>query len=155
MFATDPTCTLAFSGFASWRPPFRLSRLWPVIASAYGLQLGMCKIVLLCCSSGVLNVALFLALACVFVPQANEKWYDLGGAMGFLSTTLVSLYYPALKTRFHGNVSHVAFPKITDFAPRQLVGSILLSMWSIRLGTFLVNVRHTKSLNRTRLTREP
>ncbi|KAH9928668.1 uncharacterized protein B0H18DRAFT_1000059, partial [Fomitopsis serialis] len=37
------------------------------------------------------------ALAVIFVPQANEKFYDLGGALGFVTSTFTSLYYPSMK----------------------------------------------------------
>ncbi|CAK5268650.1 unnamed protein product [Mycena citricolor] len=91
-----------------------LSRLIPSATSAYLLQ---------------------AALALIFVPQQNEKYYDLGGAAGFLSTSLLSLYYPALKAKFnHG----VPLPPITSFAPRQLLVTAALGLWSARLGSFLV-----------------
>lgn len=52
------------------------SRVVPTITTAYAVQaLG----------------------ALIFVPQQQEKYYDLCGALGFLSSTFVSLYYPALK----------------------------------------------------------
>ncbi|KZT29793.1 DUF1295-domain-containing protein [Neolentinus lepideus HHB14362 ss-1] len=92
------------------------SRLLPSIVSAYALQ-------------GV--------LAAIFVPQANEKYYDLGGALGFLSTTLVSLYYPSLKAKLWDRLP-VPVPALTTFAPRQLLATACLGLWSARLGSFLV-----------------
>jgi hypothetical protein len=94
------------------------SRLVPVAASAFGLQ---------------------AALAAIFVPQANEKFYDLGGALGFMSTTFVSLYYPTLKAKFYEGRS-VAFPPLTTFASRQLLVTAFLGIWSARLGSFLFYV---------------
>ncbi|KAJ7352371.1 hypothetical protein DFH08DRAFT_858679 [Mycena albidolilacea] len=92
-----------------------LSRLIPVAASAYALQ---------------------TLLALIFVPQQNEKYYDLGGAAGFLSTTFVSLYYPALKSKFlDGRAGPL--PSVWSFAPRQLLLSVAIGIWSARLGTFL------------------
>ncbi|KAJ7671543.1 hypothetical protein DFH06DRAFT_1177886 [Mycena polygramma] len=91
------------------------SRLVPAATSAYALQ---------------------TLLALVFVPQQNEKYYDLGGACGFLSTTLVSLYYPALKSKFINGVPG-PLPSIMSFAPRQLLVSAALGIWSVRLGSFL------------------
>lgn len=79
------------------------------------------------------------ALAMVFVPQQNEKYYDLGGALGFLSATFVSLYYPALRAKYIDGVPG-ALPALSAFAPRQLVASAMLGIWSIRLGSFLVQV---------------
>jgi len=92
------------------------SRLLATVASAYGLQ------------------ALF---AGVFVPQANEKYYDLCGATGFLTTTFVSMYYPWLKERFW-DAKAVPFSPLSSFAPRQLLLNAALAVWSIRLGSFLV-----------------
>ncbi|KAK7032803.1 S5A-reductase domain-containing protein [Favolaschia claudopus] len=92
-----------------------LSRLIPVATSAYALQ---------------------ALLALIFVPQQNEKYYDLGGACGFLSTALVSLYYPALKRKFiDGHTGPL--PSLSSFAPRQLLVSAALGVWCLRLGTFL------------------
>ncbi|KAI0806317.1 hypothetical protein BC629DRAFT_1437762 [Irpex lacteus] len=96
--------------------PF-FSKLLPTLASAYGLQ---------------------TALAAIFVPQANELWYDLGGGLGFLSTTLLSLYYPSLKAKFWQHLPGAVLPNITDFAPRQILLTTLMTLWSGRLGYFLV-----------------
>jgi len=92
-----------------------LSRLVPVLTSAYALQ---------------------TLLALIFVPQQNEKYYDLGGAAGFLSTVFVSLYYPALKSKFFDGKAG-PLPSIMSFAPRQLLISAALGIWSVRLGSFL------------------
>ncbi|EKM57757.1 uncharacterized protein PHACADRAFT_251589 [Phanerochaete carnosa HHB-10118-sp] len=96
-------------------PPV-FSRLLPVLTSAYTLQ---------------------TAFALYFVPRANEKYYDLAGALGFLSTTFVSLYYPSLKTKFWDHMPDTILPALSTFAPRQLLATAALSMWCIRLGTFL------------------
>ncbi|TFY80660.1 hypothetical protein EWM64_g3355 [Hericium alpestre] len=78
------------------------------------------------------------ALAAVFVPAANEKFYDLGGALGFLSTTFVSLYYPTIKAKFWDGIGrNVQWPPLSSFAPRQLLLSAALGIWTIRLGSFL------------------
>jgi hypothetical protein len=81
-------------------------------------------------------------LAAIFVPQANEMWYDLGGSLGFLSTTLVSLYYPTLKARYWEG-ANVPFPPLSSFAPRQLLLTGALVIWTVRLGSFLVQVNTT------------
>jgi hypothetical protein len=78
-------------------------------------------------------------LAAIFVPQENEKWYDLGGSLGFLSTTFISLYYPTLKA-IYWEGSNVSFPPLSSFAPRQLLLTGALAVWTIRLGSFLVQV---------------
>jgi hypothetical protein len=79
-------------------------------------------------------------LATIFVPQANEMYFDLGGTLGFLSTTFVSLYYPSLIAKYWQG-ANILLPRLSDFAPRQLLLSAALSIWSIRLGSFLVTVR--------------
>ncbi|KAH9989020.1 DUF1295-domain-containing protein [Russula vinacea] len=92
------------------------SRLMPIAGSAFSLQ---------------------AVLAAIFVPQANEMWYDLGGSLGFLSTTFVSLYYPTLKARYWEG-ANVHFPPLSSFAPRQLLLTAALVVWTVRLGSFLV-----------------
>ena len=76
----------------------------------------------------------------MFVPQANEKFYDLGGSAGFISTTLVSLYYPHLKAKFWDRIPTATLPGIMHFAPRQILMNAAILAWSTRLGTFLFSV---------------
>lgn len=83
----------------------------------------------------------YLAFALYFVPRANEKYYDLAGALGFLSTAFVSLYYPSL-VKLWDKVPGATFPALDSFASRQLLATAVLSTWSVRLGTFLVMVSH-------------
>ena len=66
-------------------------------------------------------------------------WYDLGGTLGFLSTTFVSLYYPTLKARYWEGAND-PFPPLSSFAPRQLLLTTSLVLWTVRLGSFLVQV---------------
>ncbi|KZT07686.1 DUF1295-domain-containing protein [Laetiporus sulphureus 93-53] len=98
------------------------SSLIPSAVSAFGLQ---------------------TALAAVFVPQRNDKFYDLGGALGFLSTAFISLYYPYVKANYLNGRKLSAVPSIISFAPRQLLLTAALAAWSTRLGSFLV----TRALN--------
>jgi len=95
--------------------PGVLSKLVPSVVSAYGLQ---------------------ALLALIFVPQQNEKFYDLGGACGWLLTTFLSLYYPALKARFWGGAT-TTLPSLLSFSPRQVLLSAAVGVWSVRLGSFL------------------
>ena len=83
-----------------------------------------------------------LVLAAIFVPQANEKWYDLGGSLGFLSTTFISLYYPTLKAKYWEG-ANVSFPPLSSFAPRQQLLTAILVIWTARLGSFLVQASVT------------
>lgn len=81
----------------------------------------------------------YAVCALLFVPQASEKYYDLCGALGFISTTYVSLYYPALKDKYYlGKPGPL--PRIGSFAPRQLLISGCIALWSTRLGYFLASV---------------
>lgn len=92
-----------------------MSRLVPALISAVGFQ-SLC--------------------AAIFVPRQEDRFYDLAGALGFLSTSYLSLYYPALKVKYlHGT----PLPPLSSFAPRQLLLSAALGIWSIRLGTYLAN----------------
>lgn len=116
------------------------SRLLPSVLSAYGLQTGSHAPPPLPRTAAEDSTSFLIALALIFVPQANEKYYDLGGALGFLSTTFVSLYYPAMKDKFYlGKPGPL--PALSSFAPRQLLLSACLGVWSIRLGSYLLQVR--------------
>jgi hypothetical protein len=112
------------------------SRLLPVVTSAYALQAGK-----QCATHMPIEISQTCpACALYFVPKANEKYYDLAGALGFVSTTFISLYYPALRAKFWDKIPGAALPRLDSFAPRQLLATAALSMWTIRLGSFLVTV---------------
>ncbi|KAL1758336.1 hypothetical protein FB107DRAFT_288645 [Schizophyllum commune] len=98
------------------------SRLLPSLASAYALQ---------------------AAFALYCVPTQNDIFYDLAGSLGFLSTTFISLYYPHLKAKFNGQPG--SLPSLLSFAPRQLLLSGALSIWTIRLGLFFLFPRALKN----------
>ena len=72
-------------------------------------------------------------------------FYDLGGAAGFISTTLVSLYYPHFKSKYWDRVPGATIPPVTSFAPRQMLLNAAILAWSTRLGTFLFTVRYAIS----------
>ncbi|KAJ3515900.1 hypothetical protein NLJ89_g1468 [Agrocybe chaxingu] len=91
------------------------SRLLPTIASAYVGQ------------------AIFAA---IFVPQQNEKFYDFCGAIGWATTTVLSLYYPSLKAKFWDGLPG-PLPPPMSFAPRQVLLSAAIGLWTLRLGSFL------------------
>ncbi|EDR08703.1 uncharacterized protein LACBIDRAFT_297170 [Laccaria bicolor S238N-H82] len=91
------------------------SRLLPTAIHSYALQ------------------ALF---ALIFVPQQNETYYDLGGAVGWVSTTCLSLYYPFLKAKYWDGIPG-PLPALSTFAPRQLLLTAAVGIWSIRLGSYL------------------
>ncbi|KAF5353820.1 hypothetical protein D9758_010576 [Tetrapyrgos nigripes] len=95
--------------------PSILSKLLPPLATAFGVQ------------------TLF---AIIFVPQQNEKYFDLCGAAGYLSTTFVSLYYPTLRASFSTG-KLLPLPPLSSFAPRQLLLTVALGVWAVRLGAFL------------------
>jgi steroid 5-alpha reductase family enzyme len=78
----------------------------------------------------------------MFVPIQGDQFYDLGGALGFLSTTFLSLYYPSLRDKYWLKTTPAAqapLPAITSFHPRQLIISAMLGIWSARLGTYLAS----------------
>ncbi|KAF8317930.1 DUF1295-domain-containing protein [Clavulina sp. PMI_390] len=81
------------------------------------------------------NYALQLGAAAVFIPLHTEKYYDLLGSAGFLSASFVSLYSPWIAARLRGE--QVPFPPLTAHAPRQLLLTGCLMLWSSRLGYFL------------------
>ena len=113
------------------------SKLLSPLASAYGFQ--ACKLVQLLHLVGASFDDFAIVCALIFVPQATEKYYDLCGALGYLSTTFVSLYYPAMRDKFYlGKPGPL--PSITSFAPRQLLLSGCLAIWCTRLGIFLASV---------------
>lgn len=66
-------------------------------------------------------------------------FYDLGGAVGWLSTTLLSLYYSAWKEKFYYDVPG-PLPGLSFFAPRQLLVTAAVVIWALRLGSFLAHV---------------
>ncbi|KAG8705578.1 hypothetical protein FRC08_001592 [Ceratobasidium sp. 394] len=82
------------------------------------------------------NFALQATFASVFVPTQNEKYYDLCGAVGFLTGAGMSLYYPALRDKYWYKVPG-SLPPLTSFGPRQLLLTGCLCIWAGRLGTFL------------------
>lgn len=73
------------------------------------------------------------------MPRQNDIFYDLGGAIGWMSSTLISLYYPSLKLKFWDGVQG-PLPGISSFAPRQILLSAAVGIWSLRLGSFLAMV---------------
>jgi len=81
----------------------------------------------------------FTVFALIFVPQQNEKYYDCSGAIGWATTAFLSLYYPALKARYWNGIS-VPLPSLSSFAPRQLLLSAAVGLWTVRLGSFLTLV---------------
>ena len=130
------------------------SRLVPPLVSAFGLQAGMLA---QCIFSQHIEPILLLNLnyevcAAIFVPQANERYYDFCGALGYLTTTAVSLYYPALRNKYLLN-TRTPLPGFSSFAPRQLLLTGCITIWTSRLGAFLLSVRYASSstLNEFRL----
>ncbi|KAG7089924.1 hypothetical protein E1B28_011556 [Marasmius oreades] len=83
-----------------------------------------------------ISYAIQSIFASVFVPLQEDRYYDLAGSIGFLSTTFVSMYYPTLRDSFAAR-ELLPLPALSTFAPRQLLLSGALSFWSSRLGIFL------------------
>lgn len=96
------------------------SRLAPVATSSFAVQ---------------------LVLASFFVPRAEDRFFDLSGAAGFVITTLVSIYYPTSLARGR-SVGSLQLPvpfsdSRVQLAPRQLLLTASLVVWTGRLGAFL------------------
>jgi len=75
----------------------------------------------------------------VSVPQQNDKYFDLGGAVGWVSTAFISLYYPALKAKFLDGIQK-PLPSLSTFPPHKLALTAAVTIWSLKLGSFLALV---------------
>ncbi|WRT65347.1 uncharacterized protein IL334_002290 [Kwoniella shivajii] len=76
------------------------------------------------------------AFALYSVPNKTEKFYDLAGSTGFITSTLLSLYYPTVRSWFTKSPS-IPFT-LSGHHPRQLLVSAMMLIWAARLGTYLV-----------------
>lgn len=78
------------------------------------------------------------AFAAFAVPAQSDRFYDLAGSLGFISSTLLSLYYPSVKSYF-GNGPRIPFDTnlLRAHHPRQLIASAMILLWAGRLGSFL------------------
>jgi len=95
------------------------SKLLPTIVVCYGIQ--------------VLG-------ALYAIPAQDELFYDLFGCLTFLSAAGWSLYGPAIKAVYWDRLPAATLPPITAFAPRQIIMTAGLALWSVRLGSFLFQV---------------
>lgn len=93
------------------------SRLLPTIITAYALQ---------------------AAFAGVFVPMRTERYYDFCGMLGFLSSLGVSIYGPAMRAKYWDKVPGARLPGFSDLHPRQILLTAAVGIWTIRLGSFLL-----------------
>lgn len=82
----------------------------------------------------------------IFVPLAEDKFFDISGTLGFFTTTFVSLYYRSLKAKFIDGLP-IELPGLSGFASRQLFLSAALGLWGVRLGSFLFLVCLTRILS--------
>lgn len=98
---------------------------------------------------------LFQALgASVAIPLKTTFFYDLAAASGFISTTIISLFYPSFKlfakdawkrgltdratlASFHTDLVR----SFGDLSTRQVVMGGMIVIWAVRLGFFLFHVR--------------
>ncbi|EIW66172.1 hypothetical protein TREMEDRAFT_45849 [Tremella mesenterica DSM 1558] len=97
-------------------PPGAVSRLGGVVGFTYAFQ------------------SIFAAYA---VPAQTEKFYDLVGALGHMSTIVLSLYYPQFRGFLSGKKVTWPAPTSQNFHPRQLLVSAMVLFWAGRLGSFL------------------
>jgi len=111
----------------NFRNPF-LRTLVPSIGLAYGLQ---------------------AAVAIPSIAFQTERFYDLSGSLTYLSCTALSLYLPTLRARAAASLTSTApaWPSLlASFTSkggvnmwnwRQVLLSAAVSIWAVRLGSFL------------------
>ncbi|WWC68877.1 uncharacterized protein I206_102813 [Kwoniella pini CBS 10737] len=75
------------------------------------------------------------AFALYSVPNKTEKFYDLAGSTGFITSTLLSLYYPTVKSWVTKSPT-IPFT-LSGHHPRQLLVSAMMLIWAGRLGYYL------------------
>ncbi|OCF58175.1 hypothetical protein L486_04205 [Kwoniella mangroviensis CBS 10435] len=75
------------------------------------------------------------AFALYSVPNKTEKLYDIAGSTGFITSTLLSLYYPSVKSWFTKSPS-IPLSSLQHH-PRQLLISAMILLWAGRLGYHL------------------
>ncbi|KAI8926952.1 hypothetical protein BC831DRAFT_549534 [Entophlyctis helioformis] len=76
-----------------------------------------------------MNAAAFAVSA----PLQTEKFYDLTGSSSFLACTLLGLYNATAVA----GASSSLFARLVSAHPRQLLLSAAVSVWAVRLGSFL------------------
>jgi hypothetical protein len=92
------------------------------------------------------------AFAAVAVPLQTEKFYDIAGACGFLTSTILSAYYPSFRSLLPASFkfANVAAPlaaaerfgnPLKVLGGRQILLSLMALTWTSRLGSFLAQVR--------------
>ena len=110
----------------NYRNPF-LRTLVPSIGLAYGIQ---------------------AAVAIPSILFQTERFYDLSGSLTYISCTALSLYLPTIRARLASSVaSSPAWPSllasltskggVSAWNWRQVVLSAAVSLWAVRLGSFL------------------
>ena len=99
------------------------------------------------------------AFASVAVPLQTEKFYDIAGACGFLTSTILSAYYPSFRSLLPASFkfANVAAPierfgnPLKVLGGRQLLLSLMALTWTTRLGSFLAQVRRRFGIERLKL----
>ncbi|GFZ42949.1 hypothetical protein JCM24511_00667 [Saitozyma sp. JCM 24511] len=78
------------------------------------------------------------AFAAYSVPAKTDRFYDFAGSLGFISSTILSLYYPAIRSSLRGiPVKWNLDTLVRAHHPRQLLGTAMVVIWAGRLGSFL------------------
>lgn len=123
------TFTSTLLHLTNFRNPF-LKTLIPSVSAAFAIQ---------------------AAVAAPSILAQSERFYDLSGSLTYLSVTALSLYLPTLRARVaaqaSGKVNLPAWPSLVDAFTgkggpnglnwRQVVLSAAVSVWALRLGTYL------------------
>ncbi|KAF2089359.1 DUF1295-domain-containing protein [Saccharata proteae CBS 121410] len=93
-----------------------LRTLIPSVALAFGIQ---------------------AAVAVPSIAARTERFYDLSGSITYLACTGLSLYLPLLRARAAGQIVDMSIMGLASRNWRQLALSAAVSIWAIRLGSFL------------------
>jgi hypothetical protein len=93
------------------------------------------------------------AFASVAIPLKTEKFYDLAGSIGFISTTIFSSFYPNFRLMWNnakmfgltsGRISEglrsEMWNPVKVLSVRQMVIGGMVILWAGRLGSFLIQV---------------
>ena len=93
------------------------------------------------------------AFASVAIPLQTDRFYDLAGSLGFISTTIVSSFYPNFRLmlnnaktfgltsgRIAEGLTSEMWNPVKVLSVRQMVVGGMVIFWAGRLGSFLIQV---------------
>lgn len=93
------------------------------------------------------------AFASVAIPLQTDRFYDLAGSVGFISTAIVSSFYPNFRLmlnnaktfgltsgRIAEGLTSEMWNPVKVLSVRQMVVGGMVIIWAGRLGSFLIQV---------------